>query len=50
LNSNGEKIYLNSIVLATPTYVFLDNSGNKYVLSNKGVRVYLHPVSQSGSS
>lgn len=50
MNANGAKVYLNQIVLATPTYVFLDNSGNKFVLSDKGQRLYLHPVSQSGNT
>jgi hypothetical protein len=53
LNANAEKVYLPasaSVVLATPPYVYLDKSGNKFVLDNKGNRVYLHPVSQSGAT
>ena len=53
LNAKGEKVYLPgtaSVSLATPTWVYLDKSGNKFVLDTKGNRVYLHPVSQSGTT
>jgi hypothetical protein len=39
-----------SVVLKNTTWLYLDKRGNKFVLDNKGNRVYLHPVSDSGAT
>lgn len=50
LNSTINKVYVGgAATLLSPIVIYLDGSGNKYVLSNSGERVYLHPVSESST-